>query len=245
MEEPKLDPEIVEAFMHGFYGYGDYDADVWFVGMEEGLGSTDEIRPHLETWRERGERELEDLRDFQLTKGNNKHFTGARTLQRTWKGLGRMMLGGTTPASVDQVRAFQAERLGRHGGDNSVIELMPLPASSVAHWPYPDLVDLPQLETRERYRDEVMPWRMEHLRARVREYRPKAVVFYGMSPISYVDSWRAIAAVDLEERSIRGHRVLLGHDAHTRFIVTKHMVAHGISNDFLDDVGRLIEASRR
>ncbi len=31
-----LDDTLVTSFMSGFYGYGSYSADYWFVGMEEG-----------------------------------------------------------------------------------------------------------------------------------------------------------------------------------------------------------------
>ena len=81
-----LDDALVTSFMSGFYGYGSYSANYWFVGMEEGgAGSAEEIVTHLEHWDRRGREELEDLRDFQVTKGNVDYFTGTPKLQGTWR----------------------------------------------------------------------------------------------------------------------------------------------------------------
>jgi hypothetical protein len=35
-----LNDQLLEAFMRGFYGFGNYQAQYWFVGMEEGGGNT-------------------------------------------------------------------------------------------------------------------------------------------------------------------------------------------------------------
>ncbi len=43
-----LDEELLEDFCGTFAGYGNLDADVWFIGMEEGSGHTEvEIETRL------------------------------------------------------------------------------------------------------------------------------------------------------------------------------------------------------
>ena len=37
-----IDEDIVHRRMKQFWGYRSFEAPVWFVGMEEGLGDTDE-----------------------------------------------------------------------------------------------------------------------------------------------------------------------------------------------------------
>jgi hypothetical protein len=45
-----IDTGRLNDFMHRFYGYGSWDAPLWFVGMEEGGGSTiDEIELRLKS----------------------------------------------------------------------------------------------------------------------------------------------------------------------------------------------------
>lgn len=57
--------EILEAFISGFYGYGNYGARLWFIGMEEGGGgSREQIARRLDAWDKRGRNELEDVVDY-------------------------------------------------------------------------------------------------------------------------------------------------------------------------------------
>ncbi len=36
----KLDELLLEEFIHTFFGYGDYQAEYWFVGMGESGGNS-------------------------------------------------------------------------------------------------------------------------------------------------------------------------------------------------------------
>jgi len=53
--------------MHHFYGYGKYQADYWFVGMEEGGDDTfEEVSQCLAVWGSRGHQEEEDVAAYHL-----------------------------------------------------------------------------------------------------------------------------------------------------------------------------------
>lgn len=53
----QLDDQLVDQFIHTFYGSGTYSASFWFVGMEEGGGiSLEEVTKRLAIWQELGER---------------------------------------------------------------------------------------------------------------------------------------------------------------------------------------------
>ena len=129
-----LDDVLVQSFISGFYGYGSYAADYWFVGMEEGgAGSEEEIVSHLGHWDRRRRNELEDLRDFQVTKGNVDYFLDPQKLQSTWAGLVRVVMGTErVEASVAEVKSYQANNLGRQTGSTCLLELLPLPSPSTA-----------------------------------------------------------------------------------------------------------------
>jgi hypothetical protein len=46
-----LNDQLLEAFMSGFYGFGNYQARYWFIGMEEGGGNKpDDIARQLDIW---------------------------------------------------------------------------------------------------------------------------------------------------------------------------------------------------
>lgn len=57
-----IDDQLLEAFMSGFYGFGDYQASYRFVGIEEGGGNTVEaIVKQLRIWDLHERKELLEL----------------------------------------------------------------------------------------------------------------------------------------------------------------------------------------
>jgi hypothetical protein len=60
-----FDDQLLLDFMNAFYGYGNYKAPYWFIGMEEGGGdSFEEVTKRLSVWDRRGRRELEDAAEY-------------------------------------------------------------------------------------------------------------------------------------------------------------------------------------
>jgi len=56
---------MIKAYCKQFFGYGRWDAPVWFVGLEEaGAGTQEELQARLSAWDQRGRRELEDAPAF-------------------------------------------------------------------------------------------------------------------------------------------------------------------------------------
>ena len=56
---------MIEPYCKQFFGYGRWDAPVWFVGLEEaGAGTPAELQNRLAAWDTRGRRELEDAPAF-------------------------------------------------------------------------------------------------------------------------------------------------------------------------------------
>ena len=234
-----LDDTLVTSFLSGFYGYGSYSADYWFVGIEEGgAGSAEEIVTHLEHWVRRGRRELEDLRDFQVTKGNVDYFTGTPKLQWTWAGLVRIVLGlEGAEASVAEVKAYQANNLGRQQGNTCLLELLPLPSPSTGHWLYADLSSLSFLVDRSTYRKHVVEQRTEHIRGLITSHRPRAVIFYG---VSYVPWWQQIAGVEFRKGSLDGQAIYTAGDAATSFVIMAHPASYGVRNRYFKEIGELL-----
>ncbi len=144
---------------HTFYGYGDY-ARNWFVGMEEGGGnSVVEIEQRPERWVESGEQETVDLVDPDCDLETTPFFCKKAKIQPTWNKLIRILLSsqGSVP-TTEQVRQYQRSSLGRHGGENCLVELLPLPSPSMRHWIYGNNSKLEYLKNRKTYQEHCLPW---------------------------------------------------------------------------------------
>ena len=100
---------LLETFIHNFYGYGNYQANYWFIGMEEGGGnSIEEINRRLNSWNNRGKFELEDVAEYHFAIGIPEHFRDPAKLQPTWNKLIRTLLSAQgQPGSTDDVREYQ------------------------------------------------------------------------------------------------------------------------------------------
>jgi hypothetical protein len=88
-----LNDQLLEAFIRGFYGFGNYQARYWFVGMEEGGGNTQEaISKQLEIWDRWGRKELIDVAEYAREMGITRWYGDTAKLQPTWKHLIRIFL---------------------------------------------------------------------------------------------------------------------------------------------------------
>lgn len=229
-----LNDSAVEAFIDGFFGYGNWAAPIWFIGMEEGGGGTiAEAGRRIETWRMRGKLDLEDLVEYHYAIGITKYLGSRPALQPTWSKLVHLLLGMNEETATDErVRAFQANELGRRGGSSALVELLPLPSPGIGHWIYGDATTIPYLSSRERYRSHVVRHRIAAIRERVASYGPAAVVFLGLSYAAY---WSEIGCLPLVPA--RGDDFIAAKKGQTMFIVAKHPAAHGVPNHLFRNIG--------
>jgi len=236
-----LDETLLAEFIRTFYGYGDYQGPYWFVGMEEGGGNTlAAIRRRITLWQQRGRHELEDVAGYHLALDYPWYFTSPTIVQPTWNKLIRMVLSASQPdVSLDQVKAYQREALGRWHHETCLLELLPLPSPSTGNWLYEAFATVPGLGTRQTYRETYARQRADHLRERIRQHHPATVVFYSVNAW-YLEWWRAIANVDLEVRQMDGVDYHVGSDAHTRYLVVHHPASRGITHNYYHGLGRLM-----
>ncbi|MCZ4367540.1 hypothetical protein [Sulfitobacter dubius] len=208
----------LHAFMKSFLGYGDFDAETWFVGMEEGGGNNlEDIQTRINTWAERGERILEDCAEYHHAIGARQLFTPpVRKAQSTWDWLMRAQL--KSEGEADDCRAskkMQGERWLRSGSRTCGIELLPLPSPSTGVWLYSQFSDDPVLGSRARYRAAMLPSRIAAIQGAIEEHKPRNVVFYGTT---YEDYWRQLAGADFLD--VDGLRV--AQSSETCFLSTPH-----------------------
>jgi hypothetical protein len=157
-----------------FVGYGRLDAPVWFLGMEEAGGGEQNIRARLKF------RTVEDCAEAHRTLGITHRHWGKRVIQRTWRGMCYIMLRlENKPVDTESIRQYQAESLGRYGGQTLLVELMPIPKHDIGAWGYEELI--PQFKSREDYYQQVKPRRLAYLQTLLHEHRPRVVIGYGKS----------------------------------------------------------------
>lgn len=233
--------QLLNEFVQNFYGYGNYNGQFWFIGMEEGGGNSfSEINKRLNAWRCRGRHALEDVAQYHAEIGLTDWFNDKPKLQPTWNKLIRILLSsnGQLP-TTEQVREYQKILLGRPNGDTCLVELLPLPSPSIGLWLYAQHSQLLYLNTRKKYKQWCLPSRIKHLQDQITHYKPKAVVFYGLSYSKY---WQIIAGIDFWQGS---DKIYTGYNGTTFFAMTKHPAAQGVTNEYFDQVGRLIAASNQ
>ncbi|NQW18515.1 MAG: hypothetical protein HQ478_13610 [Chloroflexi bacterium] len=152
-----------------FEGYGRKSAPYWFLGIEEGGGSIEELTERVRLFDP-----VEDL----LSAHQKLGLEG--TMRRhvpTWRVMSKIVMaleGRLEWQQATTAREYQATELGRVNGDTFLTELMPLPSPSTADWPY-ELI----FPTRSQYFAEVRPRRIEWLRSEVSASHPDIIVCYG------------------------------------------------------------------
>lgn len=232
-----FDDELLQEFMYNFYGYGNYQGDYWFVGMEEGGGdSVAEINQRITTWDQRGRSELEDVVDYHRALGIDWPFAEKPKLQSTWSKLIRVLLSmqGQNP-TTDEVRFYQQRHWARQTGSVCLLELLPLPSPSTRQWIYGQYSQLSDLVSREYYRTVWSELRVKALQQRILQHKPKVVIFYSFSYLTY---WQEITG-DTLQLALSGNIYAQQH-VDRLYVVLKHPVATGVTNEYFHQAGRYI-----
>lgn len=182
---PALSDDELEHLKQ-FIGYGNLDGDVWWLGMEEGMGRDDDPERNLRARLQN--REVEDLYHTHKRDGVTKYHEGRRVSQPTWWVMCEVMLGLAGQATdIESKRTYQAERLGRFGDETLLLELMPIPKPNLAAWGYEELI--PQYRSREHYYSSVLPMRVDLIRRLIEQHEPRLVIGYGKG---YWDHFRRL-----------------------------------------------------
>jgi hypothetical protein len=233
-----FDDVLLNEFMRGFYGYGNFGGDYWFIGMEEGGGNSfADVHNRLRAWAKRGKRELEDVAEYHAEIGVTHLFGNKPKLQKTWNKLIRAYLSSQNQVpTTEQVREYQGNFFGRTNGDTCLLELLPLPSPSTNDWLYAQHSRLSCLANRRLYKKFCVEMRIANLRERVKRYQPKIIVFYGLS---YLSEWEAIAK---EVFLSAPNGLWISHNSSTCFVVTRHPADWGVTNEYFRQIGSVISA---
>lgn len=160
-----------ERAAHDWFGYGEWDADYWFIGMEPG---GDDDQASYESWERLGAASLIDCKEHHEDSNAHNpsrisrwHDAGIPPVQFTWGPLIRLLLSyADKPHGDPDVAVYQRDHWGRSGAENAVVELSALHARS-----------LDVQVDRAKFRNE---WIAE-IKRRLQTRHPKFTLFYGAS----------------------------------------------------------------
>ncbi len=231
-----LNDDLLQRRIKTFYGYGNYEGKYWFIGMEEAGGETFEnINRRIDTWVKRGEQEIEDVKEYHEDMG-----VSVKGNQNTWNKLIRILLSAKRVENIDikDVKEYQSSQLGRKEKETCLLELLPLPSKSVKDWIYSKYSQLHCLSDRKTYRNDCSETRINHIIQMIEKYKPKAVIFYG---VSYREYWQKVANIEFKKiESSKKHYFFIGKNHQTIFVIAIHPVARGVTNQYFHDIGKSI-----
>jgi len=189
------------------FGYGRWDAPYWFIGPEQGQGRGEEndLKSRLRAWRELGSAELCDCKKFHEAINEHRWHRDGK-LQSTWRPLILLLITFLNrPSDKASLQKYLRSQWGRIAGETCVIELSGLAANN-----------LTVSRDRETFREK----RIDVIRERMAQNRPRLVVLYGTTQ---KQSWEKIAGGIFPPNNV------LVSDGGI-LTLTPHPVAYGRSN---------------
>jgi hypothetical protein len=185
-----------------FYGYGSWDARIWFVAFEDGGGDLpEEVAEKLayfqHVYGSVAGTTLCDIRE--LYRNSSVHWEGPKsdiyknlhdfrfgnqaTLSGVWKNL-IAFSHAYRDKEPPEVLDYQKNSFARTS--EALIKLYPLPSPHNHAWYY-SWLDLPHfgfLKSRVHYQAEVYPARINAILRKLQEHTPEVVLMYGMQQIN-------------------------------------------------------------
>ena len=232
-----LPDDLLTEYADRFLGFGNWEAKVWFIGIQE-AGGDDEpsVLRRLQAWAKNKKQPIEDAPAFYPLCDNHRWHGKNPSVQPTWRQLIRLdLLIRGRSASPDEILQYQRHSFANSNGDECAFELLPLPSPDAKTWRYLGWSKLPWLQSRRRYQNHVLLQRAISLQQRIEQHRPRVVIFYS-------STWHRIWAVTTRAvwaQAIQGQ--LMGFDRDgISFYVTRHPSAEG--DKYFQKIGEFLRA---
>src|ERR1051325_12214967 len=128
--------QLLRHYMNRFYGYGDWKAPYWFIGIEE-KDCGEPIEERLTRWQARNCHDLEDFGEFHAGTTHCQFIGGEAKYQGTWGPVSKLFLSFKgVDWTLNDVLQFQGKKFARRNQETAALDLFPLPAVSSGAWPY-------------------------------------------------------------------------------------------------------------
>lgn len=200
IEETKL-----KYWIDNFYGYGSWNARIWFISHEEGGGEVPEevaekVNHFYSLPRPNEGKTLCDIRDAyrhisiywdgpRAGAFNNRYeyrFGSAAVQHGIWKNLIAFAHAYGDEKLPDLIEYQRNEFVSSSKANQALIPLYPLPSPHNHAWYYSwlDLPNISFLKNREMYQNHVYPNRVQTIMSNIGQYKPELVLMYGMENIN-------------------------------------------------------------
>lgn len=248
MTESLLDRELLTRYCETFLGYGNCQAPIWFIGLEEAGGRCLEVvQNRLERWQGKF-REQNVIDGAEFHKGMNDSegcdmgvlFEENSPSQPTWDRLIRLQLAYQgKPVSKEDVKKFRSTSWARANSPNCLLELFPLPSPDINTWNYDQWTGSSAgFATREEYRQTQREPRIRSLRDKIAKHSPEVVVFYGRSAAK---SWSGIVGAPWREITpCPNSKAKFRQVGKTLYALIPHPAARGVENVDFEIIGRVL-----
>lgn len=240
-----IEQKALQHWVDHFYGYGSWDARIWFVDYEEGGGDTpEEVAEKFNYFFKLGttRESLSDLREMysqvgfrtdgpkaNLFKNLHDYRFGAQSMPHgVWKNL-IAFVHGFRNKKLPDLLSYQRKTFATATDRNeALITLYPLPSPHNHAWYY-SWLEMPQLgylKSRALYEDFMFERRVGTIVENIIRHKPEVVLMYGMNNINTLKKsfqGAGFKQVKATKREIpQHHRAELGG---TRIIITTQVPA--------------------
>ncbi len=199
-----INEKPLQHWIDHFYGYGSWDAKIWFVTYEESGGDLpEEVAEKIDYFYSTNKTSIPalcDLREiykqvlFRIEGPRAKRFKNLydhrfgtdAVLHGVWKNL-IAFVHGFRQQAVPNLLEYQ-QKVFATGKSEALINLLPLPSPHAHAWYYAwlDLPGFQFLKSRVSYQDQVYPNRIHTLIEKIRKHQPDVVLMYGMENINRI-----------------------------------------------------------
>lgn len=231
---------LIRERIKNFWGYGNLHGDVWFVGMEEGYNDQNEsLEERLKATA--GAQVFDVYESLKVDPGHVFWFEDGAPTQATYRRIIYIYLyakNGVEP-TIEDIRQFQIQELGRSHANHALLELMPLPSKSIRpkDWIYTDF-GIEGLSSRREYLNVYKPQRVQALHALIRKHKPKMVLFYSLL---YLKDWESVVGSPLDE--ILPRKLYTKKNDDTLYVVVPHSVARSMTKDNWAEIAQAVSES--
>ncbi|MDA0263981.1 MAG: hypothetical protein O3A93_07190 [Chloroflexi bacterium] len=206
-----------------FEGYGNKSARYWFIGMEEGGGSMDQLTTRVHTF----DPHVEELESAIMKLGFDINL-----YVPTWRVMSKLILamdGADEWWETASAKRYQAEKLGRFKGDTFLADLMPLPCPRLNEWPYEAIYP-----TKAEYIKAVRPMRIAMLRSELLEIQPPYVFCYGKG------NWRFYKEIfeGVEFKSTFDGKILVGRQGTSTIILLYFLSPYLVKTELIGEIAK-------
>lgn len=200
--------EQVKDYTENFYGFGDFDSDIYIIGMEEG-GT--ELEHRINIWKKFKSPHLLDTYEMHkdMPSINGTLYSNYYDKEKWQPSISPIIKGIIIPilnynvAKKESWREFQAYHFGRvnlnNGYKTCAMELYPLPCRNEKTWLYTNIVNM----NKDEFRKCIVKKRVKSIKGFIHHHHPKFVLFYGgLTNPDFNKYWDKIAGSEVWDEQV-------------------------------------------